>query len=406
MRSLPHRIWTLIALLSLGCASPDGKPSVADAGSDGTSHWTPPNRDSSSVVLVEEKSVTYAGDTWKIAFYRNPAYECGLKGNYTFLVVEPRNNPGGKAPLWIYLHGGGVGYFDNKGKYYAVKGQTKETYNKEESLKDLWDKWVIRQHLDNGKGKLRDALMKRRIEQGYRLLLPSMCDHDLYSGLGTPYPNNPDKPKARVNGLQATMAAVEYTVARRQTTHVFAHGTSAGSVGVYSLATSFAAEGIQLTGIVADSYLITPRLLPIYKAFAGTPGYPFSSEFNPQSVIDKVGFFVDPDKLAYPEARLSAGFAGVPMLFIGGDKDRFCGGNKAPIAEASAAGLANCHWLWDGLRQVIAKQSNTPHQVSLIDGTGYPEGGHGITKREGPHIDLVDKFIKKALKANPPPPFK
>ena len=84
------------------------------------------------------------------------------------------------------------------------------------------------------------------------MVVVSMCDHDQYSGLGTPYPNNPN-PGAEVNGMQATKSAVEYTVANYPTTEVFAHGTSAGSVGAYNLAMSFAAQDIHFTGVVADS---------------------------------------------------------------------------------------------------------------------------------------------------------
>ena len=52
------------------------------------------------------------------------------------------------------------------------------------------------------------------------LLVPSLCDHDNYSGRGAPYPNNPNPNGGvrQVNGLQATMAAVDYTVANYPST--------------------------------------------------------------------------------------------------------------------------------------------------------------------------------------------
>ena len=53
--------------------------------------------------------------------------------------------------------------------------------------------------------------------------------------------------------MQATMSALEYTVSNYPTTHVFVHGTSAGSSGAYNLAMSFAVEGIHLTALVSDS---------------------------------------------------------------------------------------------------------------------------------------------------------
>jgi hypothetical protein len=91
-----------------------------------------------------------------------------------------------------------------------------------------------------------DNTITRRLKEGYRVLVVSYGDHDLYSGLGTPYPNNPKG--GEVNGLQASMAAVEYTVANYPTTHVFTHGTSAGSFGAYALGFAFAQEGIKLNG--------------------------------------------------------------------------------------------------------------------------------------------------------------
>ena len=38
-------------------------------------------------------------------------------------------NPGGgggqdEAPLWVYMHGGGSGYWDKEGKYFAAGQQT------------------------------------------------------------------------------------------------------------------------------------------------------------------------------------------------------------------------------------------------------------------------------------------
>ena len=86
----------------------------------------PVTRDTDSIVLVQEGFLMVGNSSWELDFYRNLKYNCGLSGNYTFLVVEPRNNPGSEAPLWIHLHGGGVGYFDNQGVYHARKNQDQE----------------------------------------------------------------------------------------------------------------------------------------------------------------------------------------------------------------------------------------------------------------------------------------
>ena len=225
-----------------------------------------------------------------------------------------------------------------------------------------------------------------------------MCDHDGYSGLGTPYTNNPHSPDAEVNGLQATMAAIDFTVANYPTTHAWTHGTSAGSIGVWSLAASYTNEGTPLTGIVADSWIATPRLNIIAEAFAGEPGYPFGAEMTVQGVSDKVGFFARDDIRAWPEAQIpDRDFRAVPSLFVNGNDDPFCGGNQAPLAEAVADGLTNCQWFHDALRQEIDAQPNSPHQyVNLL---GY---GHVPTNRGGPANDFVDDFVAGVLATNPP----
>ena len=355
-------------------------------------------RDSDKVVLAHKETVSFVGSEWKLDFYRNLGYNAGLSGNCTFLVAEPLDNPGAEAPLWVYLHGGGIGYFDEQGVYHATGNQTQDTWNHEETFEDL-RKIGLRPIIDKN-GQPIDNTVTRRIKEGYRLLVVSMSDHDLYLGLGTPYPNNPKG--GEVNGLQATMAAIDYTVANYPTTHVFAHGTSAGGLGVWGLAVGFAAEGKPLTGVVSDSGLSTPRSRLIFAAFSGAPRYPYAADFNLDGVVNKIGAFADHRSQFHPEAQVSAGFDDVPVLFIGGKADpRALGGNQPPIAEAAAAGLNNVDWVYDGIRQAVADQPDSPHKVSVIDGAG-----HSPTNKPGVANDIVDDFISQVLLADPPHPFR
>lgn len=359
--------------------------------------WVPVKRTTKKIALVEKSVLKYKKDTCKLAFYRNSAYKCGLSGHYTFLVVEPRNDPGKKAPLWVYLHGGAVGYYDRSGKYHAMKGQDRNTWNHESPLKVL--RKINPNHPIIKKGRLVDNTVTRRLKEGYRVLVVSYGDHDLYSGRGTPYPNNPKG--GEVNGLQATMAAVEYTVANYPTTHVFAHGTSAGSFGAYALGFAFAQEGVRLSAVVMDSGLATPRKIPIINALAGKKGFPQPRDFNPEGVIKKIGVMIDPRLPFHPEAAVRAGYKSVPMLVVGGKKDRFSGGGFFPIAEAKAAGLCNRYWVVDGLRKAIKEQKNSPHQILMLD-----DWGHVPTNKEGsPAHDVVDRFIHKAVSSRAPYPF-
>jgi hypothetical protein len=342
-----------------------------------------------NIVLGRTVTVEYAGFTWRLDFYRNLTHRCGLSGNYTFLVINPVDDADGSAPMWVYLHGGGAGYFDDNGRYWATIGQDENGWNREEGFNALWD-YQVRQAVLDGADVLIDQTLKRRLEQGYRIVVPSMCDHDLYSGQGTAYPNNPNAGR-QVNGLQATKAAVEYVFENYPSTDVFAHGISAGSVGAFSLAQAFVADGRPLTGVVADSYIVTPRMFPLFDALGGRRGFPFAAGFDPAQVVAKVGAAIDPSRGADPEARIRAGFRATPVLFIGAEFDAYCGGNQAPIAPAAAAGLANCQWFYEGLRQAIAAQPSSPHQLVMIE-----RADHVPTDREGPVNDIVDDFIRSA----------
>ncbi len=352
--------------------------------------------DTSQISLEGERTSSAVGFTWEFDFYRNAAYDCGLSGNYTFMVMNPFDDPDAEAPMWVYLHGGGVGYFADEGGYVGVRNQTQDTWNHEETFDDLYDTQLIRRVFPDN--VVVDNTLKRRIEEGYRIVFVSMCDHDLYSGLSTPYPNNPN-PGAEVNGAHATMAAVEFATENYPTTHVFAHGTSAGSIGVHTLAQNQADIGKPLTGGIADSYVITPRLLPVFDVYAGTAGHPMPANFDPAQVTEKIGYFADENIDSYPGATVGLDdFRATPILWTGGDRDPFCAGAKPAIAEAAAAGLNNCDYVFDGIRQAVANQPSSPHQVSIIDGAG-----HVPTNRAGAVNDIVDTFIDGVLATNPPP---
>ncbi|QFU76251.1 hypothetical protein EY643_11585 [Halioglobus maricola] len=356
-------------------------------------------RTTSGIALADQATLSRAGMDFDMDFYRNSAYACGLSGNYTFMVFNPGNGSADdEAPLWVYLHGGGVGHFDEQGNYYGVLNQTVETWNNEESFGDLQEILSTR---TSQNGQLINNTLIRRIQESYRLLVVSMCDHDLYSGLGTPYPNNPN-PDAEVNGMQATMSAVDYTVANYPTTEVWAHGTSAGSTGVYNLTMSFAAENTYLTGTVPDSAIVTPNGDPLIEAYNGEPGSNNQPGLDRDAVAEKMGFYGDFENKAYAEARISAGFDEVPMLFVGGQNDAFCYENFPAIPEALELGLdSNCAYHYEGIRQAIADQPDSPHQMAFVT-----DRGHVPTLDAGPVNNTVDTFIDDILADNPGAPFR
>lgn len=230
-----------------------------------------------------------------------------------------------------------------------------------------------------------------------------MCDHDQYLGMGTPYPNNPSDPDAEVNGLQASLAAIDYTAAKYPTTHVFVHGTSAGSLGAYAVGLSYAAEGVALTGVISDSVLGL-RGSFIQAQLAGTPGFPQQAGFDQAAISAKVGDWRDEAFRLDPESRFAAGFDGTPILQIGGMVDPQCAGNRNPLPEASADGFENnCAWVAQPLKDLIQGMDAEPgtlHAVALFEGEG-----HVPTTKPGAAHDVVDAFIDRTISKETSPPF-
>jgi len=363
------------------------------------------SRTTDQITLVESRTLSLNNNTsWELNFYRNEAYTCGLSGNYTFFVMEPANNPGAEAPLWAYLHGGGYGWFDENKVYQAVKTQTQDTFNNEESFDDLINNHLVYNTMRND--EVMDSTLTRRIQEGYRILLVSMCDHDNYSGRGAPYPNNPNPNggERQVNGLQATMSAMDYTVANYPSTRVFAHGTSAGSLGVFAMSHAYAQEGTYLTAIVADSWsFVPPRVFEMHETLVGVGGYVFNegSDLRGDGMA-KIGFPYEAFGI-YPEALIEGGWVDVPSMYIIGEKDPGCGGYRngilQAIPQAAAAGLSNCGWMYYDLRDAIANQPDSPHIFDLS-----PTGDHVETNRQNPVNNRVDNFISGVLATDPPHP--
>ncbi len=356
-------------------------------------------RTTEEIALADVRTVTFQGFTQDLEFYRNEAYGCGLSGNYTFMVANPLNgNADDEAPLWVYLHGGGAGYFDEQGNYTAVKNQDENTWNHEETFQELIDIITVR-ITDKKDGTIEDNTKTRRLREGYRFLVLSMCDHDTYLGMGTPYPNNPN-PNAQVNGLQATMSAIDYATANYPTTHVFLHGTSAGSIGAYAAGMSYASEGIALTGVISD---LIPgiRKLIISDTLAGTPGFPDQAGWNSSLFDQKVGPWRYPSNQLTAEERFGAGFNMTPNLQVGGLDDPFCAGTFPPLDEAVADGFDNnCAWYAEPLRLVAERPDNSLQLVNLENTGHVPTNDPGIVN------DMVDDFIQGALERNPEYPFR
>src|SRR6478609_153202 len=111
MRS-PRPLAALLAALGLGAVLALAAP-------------TPPTAQAASVAPVSapgktaqiHKVSSTTADGWRFDYYENPAYPCSVSGENTFTIATRLGVPDDEVrPLWVFMHGGGVGYFDPSGK--------------------------------------------------------------------------------------------------------------------------------------------------------------------------------------------------------------------------------------------------------------------------------------------------
>ena len=182
---------------------------------------------------------------YRLDYYRNRAYPCAVSGYQTFVVLTKLGtDPAATRPMWVKMHGGGIGYFNAAGT--AVPS---ERWMHEESLASLM-------------GSFDTGLMASVLggAEEFRAVIVSMCSHDLYAGANTPDRNNPNltpegSPRT-TNGLLATKAAVQFATGAFPTDDVFLQGGSAGSAGAIHVAWSMQLQGIAPAGVVADAGVI------------------------------------------------------------------------------------------------------------------------------------------------------
>lgn len=359
------------------------------------------SRTITQITLVDEMTIEddIFNATLELDFYRNEAYEAGLSTEsnpeyYTFMVINPNNDPYASAPLWIYLHGGAQGYFDEQGVYQSNPNQDEHTWNHEESFDGLWQ-IITDRTIENG--QLEDNTLKRRMQEGYRILVVSYSDHDWYSGFGTTYPNNPANPNAQVNGLQATMAAIDYTADNYPTTHAWLHGTSAGAVGVWSVALSYEQEGRPITGLIGDSGAVVENFDAILDAYLESGQLNYDASWRPEGLEEKVGYFANLNNQAHPVAQIKEfNFRATPGIWITGLSDPAFAAHLPAIGEAIDDGFDNNpEYIMSGLNQAINGQIGSPHELHFL-----PNTGHVPTNDEGPANNLVNNFIDKVLASN------
>lgn len=295
---------------------------------------------------------TFTEDGWRYDFYRNEAYPCAGSGFQTFVIATPVGVPRTEVrPMWVYMHGGGVGYFDSDGD-----PQPSIQHKTEESAAEL------RLRLQQG-----DLIPKVRADRaGFRLMAVSMCDHDFYGGPDIDDPNNrgttPDGEPITVNGLYATKAAIAFARGLHRTNDYFLHGTSAGSVGSYHMAWGLQQQGLAPTGTVSDSGLLNWRWID---AKAGAPCVPTA---DAQTEILKRLHPDIVDRANSPDRLVADGRLTVPILQVWTRGDPlFCGLTKmnCPVPGGSVPTVESVDCLNEPLKRAIAAQGPASRSLSM-----------------------------------------
>lgn len=182
---------------------------------------------------------------WRYDQYRNPAYPCSTSGSSTFTIAT-RTDVSADAvrPLWVYLHGGGFGYFDSHGGPQPGTGlMVEETPLRQVGFLERGD--------SNSGGVLAEVRAATDATSGYRMLAVSMCNHDGYMGGVDRDPNHPFG--LPVGGLAATKAAIAFTLRTVPTDDYLLHGTSSGSFGAWGVAWAMDEMGVPAAGVIGDS---------------------------------------------------------------------------------------------------------------------------------------------------------
>ena len=288
--------------------------------------------DTSQITLVSSSTVS----GWKYDFYRNLAYPCSISGYQTFVVgTKVGSSPTASSPLWVWMHGGGVGYFDPSGTPQPDGSQMTE--NSETTLRG---------------GLTNNGLSAnvRADPAAFRTLAVSYCNRDIYSGTGQNDPNNPNKNadgSARTtNGLQSTKAAVAFTEATYPTSKYFLAGGSAGSAGAYYVAWSEQLSGNPPAGVVGDASVVNIE----QGEAAYQQGVCTSSKFDPQATSITLQR-LDP-QIADPanevDRLVASGQLTVPLIHIWNHGDtNTCGSTpmQCPLRNGSVVtmGATDCN---------------------------------------------------------------
>jgi hypothetical protein len=294
-------------------------------------------------------------DGWTYDVYRNQAYPCSVSGYQTFVIgTKVGSSPTTAGPLFVLMHGGGAGYFDAAGNPIPNANQKME-----ESAASLTTKATNKALL----GKVRED------PAGFRTLAVSYCSHEVYGGVNTPDPHNPNttpdgKPRT-TNGILATKSAIQYTKDHYPTTKTFLNGTSAGSAGAFGVAWSMQLEGVAPAGVIADASVTN-----IEARNAGYAAGICTEDFDPARTA-AVAARVHPDLAKpanEPDKTVADGRLTVPIMHIWNHGDvNSCGAETlaCPLRDGSTPTMGMTDCIHEPMRLAIAAQGPTSTSMNL-----------------------------------------
>jgi len=323
------------------------KPAVREGlASSGVSELSAPGRTSEINLIGSTTEHGYVFDQ-----YRNLAYPCAVSGYQTFTIATRVGSSATETrPLWIYMHGGGAGYFDDSGA-----PRPDNSFMTEESA-------AMQRDLLTGAALTRLVAGDPAV---FRMMAVSMCDRDLYGGADVADPNNPNTtPDGRtrtVNGLFSTKAAIQFALASYPTDDYFLYGTSAGAAGTFHIAWALEAQGIPPTGLVADSGVLST---PWQAATGGRCGRSAEDERRITSRLhpDVTAVGNDPDEL------VSSGRLTVPIVqvWVVNDPGQ-CGDTPiaCPLRDGSTRMMGSVDCLHEPLRLALAARDRLSMSMRL-----------------------------------------
>ncbi len=312
--------------------------------------------DSNKHTLIEERDERIAGYDFHVSLYRNSAYECGAEGYQTYGVIEPKDSIGKEVPTLIYIRGGSVGHYAPDGKYVGGLSKLYEP-NLEQTVENPLSFLMNKEY----------HFYHDLIEDGYRIMAVSYCDHDIYAGVGQKDPYNPNA-SARVDGFLALRSSVDHYIETYPTPYFFVHGTSAGASGVWLLGLDIWAQGEErppLAGLIPDAFLNSPRMDIFFKNACLPEVYQGDKDWD--ILQERVGV-LGTDPTYYMENAVNNTAWDIPLYIPYATGDDRCCGDKPLVEEADAGGFENnCDFQYDPIVSIINSKGSPLYQYYRLD---------------------------------------